>query len=108
MVSLDLLLQIDATIIAGALILLTITSFVKKDTHIPIGIHIGRGRGIVFTPYQVATGAITSFSVSALGVLGNNSEIAFLTAIIGFGWLIASSSVIAGKEQFDSSNTSNK
>ncbi|MBS3926529.1 MAG: hypothetical protein KGZ34_07575 [Nitrosarchaeum sp.] len=96
-----ILLQINATIIAGAIILLTITSFVSRDSHEPIGISLGKGRGIAFTPHQVSAGTIGSFGISSLSILGNSLDFAYLTAGVGFVWLIVCAIVIGGKEQFD-------
>ena len=100
MVDLTALLQIDATIIAGALILLTITSFVGTRPHEPIGIII-KNKGVAFTPHQVASGTIAIFAISAFCVLIDYQIFAYLSAGIGFVWLVVCSLVIAGKEQFD-------
>ena len=98
------LLQIDATIVAGAIILLTITSFVGRQGHQPIKIPFLRNHPFALTPHQVASGTIIGFGGSAFVLLISDSpraqELAWLFAIIGFGWLIVSGIIIAAKEQF--------
>ena len=100
-----ILLQIDATIIAGAIILLTITSFVGKQDHVPIAIPLGRKRYAALTPHQVASGAIVAFGGSAFCILLSDSipsaqELSNLFAVLGFAFLIISGIIIAAKEQF--------
>lgn len=98
------LLEVDATLVAGAIILLTITSFVGEKLHEPILIPIGKGRHFALTPHQVASGVIVGFGGSGVIIMGSNSQVAPDLSIIfawaGFIYLVFSAIVIAGKEQF--------
>ena len=100
------LLQINATIIAGALILLTITSFVGKKEHEPIELPMGKTTKVALTPHQVASGCLVAFGGSSFLILINDSikdaqVLSYYFSLFGFLFLIISGIIIAGKEQFD-------
>ena len=105
MIDSAILLQIDATIIAGALILLTITSFVSKKDHEAIATKFIGNRYLPWTPHQVASGAIIFFGGSAFfGLIVDfwkqAEDVSIYMAIAGFGWLVISGFVISKKERF--------
>ena len=100
-----ILLGIDATIITGALILLTITSFIGKNDHEPYSTKLYGNRFIPWTPQQVGSGTMVIFGVASLLILGSSYVKEFHLASIfvdglGFIWLIISGYVISTKEQF--------
>lgn len=99
------LLGIDASIITGALILLTITSFIGKKDHEPYSTKLFGNRFIPWTPQQVGSGTIVVFGVAALLILGSSYiKLLYLASVfvdgLGFIWLIISGYVISTKEQF--------
>lgn len=102
----NILFQINATIIAGALILLTITSFLSKDSHKPIIIPIF-GKNFAFTPYQAGGGMLVAFSLSSLFLFMNDLLTAEIMDCIGFIWLVITGIIITVKEQFDQEGASN-
>lgn len=102
------LLQVDATIIAGAIILLTVNSFVANKPHFAIPTNLILNRVIPWTPQQVASTTIALFGLSAFFVILENvfpSALggAMIMALVGFGYLIITGIVLATKEKF--SNT---
>lgn len=104
MINTDLILQVDATIITGALILLTVTSFVGKK-HEPIETRdpLGSKEKIQWTPYTVASGTIMLFGLSAILVFVMDIfPILYfwcvLFTVFGFGYLIVSALVVGLNE----------
>ncbi|MBI5146469.1 MAG: hypothetical protein HZA84_04540 [Thaumarchaeota archaeon] len=101
MITADLLLQIDATIITGALILMTITSFTGKNHE---AVETGKKLIIQWTPYSVASGTIAMFGGSALLILMPfDNPFLWLFSLFfaggGFVYLIISAIVVGVKEQ---------
>lgn len=99
------LLGIDATIITGALILLTVTSFIGKKDHETYSTKLFGNNFIPWTPQQVGSGTIVLFGVAALLILGSSHMKGLHTASVlvdglGFIWLVISGYVISTKEQF--------
>ena len=86
----NILLQIDATIIAGALILMTISS-------LPMVIKVFK-RGVLFNPLQIGAGIVGAFSISIIFLLLGLTDAGKAIAFMGFIWMIISCLVIAFKD----------
>ncbi|TBR26287.1 MAG: hypothetical protein EPO63_00415 [Candidatus Nitrosotenuis sp.] len=99
-----IILQVDATVIAGLLILLSITSVWSKNQNEILTTKITKSKGIYWSPRQIFF-IVIPFSISAMATLGHFIEPTFMRYLsvsmcaVGFFFIMIIGFLISTKDR---------